>query len=459
MEYKKFLEKKLLFEKESGFTVNESSLNNRLFPFQKACVSWALKKGSSALFEDCGLGKTAQQLEWANQICKKEKKPILILSPLAVSLQTKQEGKKFGIDVNVCASQDDVVTGINITNYEKLHKFKPKFVGIVIDESSILKAFSGKTRNQIIEFSQGIPYRLACTATPAPNDFEEIGNHAEFLGVCTRTEMLSMFFINDTANCGTWRLKGHVRDNLFWKWMSTWALMFSKPSDIGFDDNGFILPKIKYFEHIIPAIEKPKVGFFHLSGGQNLMDRKRVRQQTIESRTAKAAKIINDSKDAWVVWCGLNKESEMLSEKIEDCYEITGKQEDRVKSKLMIGFAEGKINRIVTKSKIAGRGMNWQICNKAAFVGLSDSWEDLYQAIRRIYRFGQKQQVEIHIFLEERELAILENLKRKELNARHMIKNLIQCTKEFSKQELTKNTENSKLYVARKGMVLPKWLK
>lgn len=459
MEYKKFLEKKLSFKKDSGFVIPEKNLNSGLLPFQKACVSWALKKGRAALFEDCGLGKTVQQLEWAHQVYKKTNKPILILAPLAVSLQTKREGEKFGIKVLVCESQKDVVNGINITNYEKLHKFEPDFSGIVIDESSILKAFSGKTRNQIIEFSQNIPYRLACTATPAPNDFEELGNHAEFLGICTRAEMLSMFFINDTANCGTWRLKGHVEDNVFWEWMSQWTIMISKPSDIGFDDNGFILPEIRYFEHIVPAIEKPKLGFFHSATKRSLMDRKRIRQQTIPIRTDKAAEIINKDRDMWVVWCGLNKESEMLSQKIEKCHEITGSQDETIKSKLMIDFALGNIKRVVTKSRIAGRGMNWQICHKAAFVGLSDSWEDLYQAIRRIYRFGQKKEVEIHIFLEERELTVLENIKRKELNAQKMIQNLIRYMKEFTKRELGKENGKDKLYLPRKDMVLPIWLK
>jgi hypothetical protein len=291
-QYKNFLKSKQIIDQKSGFEIPLSKLNSALFDWQKVIVRWALARGRAALFEDCGLGKTPQQLEWADQICKKEKEPILILAPLAVSQQTHREGKKFNIKVNICKSQKDIKNGINITNYEKLHKFKhDKFIGVVLDESSILKNFSGSIRNEIIGAFSKTKYRLACTATPSPNDYSELGNHAEFLGIMSRSEMLATFFINDTAHTGTWRLKGHVQNNIFWKWMASWSVMITKPSDIGFEDKGFALPKIKYHQHIIETKSKPSFGFFP-EIAQTLNDRRKVRNETIEIRCNEAAKLI-----------------------------------------------------------------------------------------------------------------------------------------------------------------------
>ena len=249
MNYQSFLNNKDIIDKQSGF--EPVSLNPKLYDFQLALVRWACKRGRAAIFADCGLGKTPMQLEWANQVHNFTGQPVLILAPLAVSKQTQREGEKFNIDVQICESQDDVINGVNITNYEKLHKFDAgSFVGIVLDESSILKSYTGKFRNYIIESFQKTPYKLACTATPAPNDFIELGNHSEFLNVLSRSEMLSLFFINDTANVGTWRLKGHGEEK-FWKWLCSWAVMLSKPSELGFDDSGFILPELNIIEHVI----------------------------------------------------------------------------------------------------------------------------------------------------------------------------------------------------------------
>lgn len=456
--YQNFLKKKQIIDQKSGFPVELSDLNNKLFDWQKTIVQWALMRGRAALFEDCGLGKTCQSLEWANQIHKKEKDSILIVAPLAVSEQTKQEGNKFDISVNICSNGKDVINGINITNYEKLHKFDPsKFIGIVLDESSILKNFAGSTRNEIIDMFGKTKYRLACTATPAPNDYIELGNHAEFLGIMSRSEMLATFFINDTGDTGTWRMKGHVRDNIFWKWLASWSIMITKPSDIGFEDGDFILPEIKYHQYIIPTKAKPKFGFFP-EIARTMDERRNVRRDTVEIRCKAAANLINLTNDRWAIWCNLNPESETLTKLINDSLEVAGKHNDEIKTKRMLDFAQGNLKRIVTKPKIAGLGMNWQICNKAAFVGLSDSWEQFYQACRRIWRFGQERPVDIHIFIEEREGAVLKNIQRKEEKAKAMIEAMVIHMKEITKQELECSKRTTIEYKPDKDMRLPTWI-
>ncbi len=459
MKYQEFLTKKEIVDQNSGFEIDVKDLNPKLFDFQKAIVKWALMRGRAAVFAACGLGKSFCQLEWSYQIFKKEKKPILILAPLAVTYQTKQESEKLGIKINICESQKDVINGINITNYEKLHKYDvSKFIGIVIDESSRIKSFTSVTRNQLLESFKNTLYKLACTATPSPNDFEELGNHSEFLGIMTRMEMLSMFFINDTAHTGTWRLKGHVKDNIFWKWMSSWSVMFNIPSDIGFSDEGFILPKIHYHEHIIKPEGKPKRGLFHIEA-KTLNDRRRVRKETIKVRSDEAAKLINSSNEKWIIWAGLNDEGDYLEKVINGSVQVAGRHTDEIKSKRMLDFANGKIEKLVTKASIGGWGMNWQICHNAAFIGLNDSFEMLFQAIRRIWRFGQTEETHIHIFLEEREGAVLNNIKKKNRLAKEMIKNMINNTKDLTKRLLMQTSNEQEEYNPQIEMRLPRWLK
>ena len=456
--YKTFLNSKAIKTEPTGFNVELDDLNPMLFDWQQVITQWALYKGKAALFEDCGLGKTPQQLEWADQVYRKSQGDILILAPLAVSKQTQKEGEKFGIDVNICREQSDMQAGINITNYERLHHFEDvDIAGVVLDEGGIIKNFAGKIRNQIIEQFALTKYKLCCTATPAPNDYEELGNHSEFLGVMTRMEMLSMFFINDTGDTGTWRLKGHVKDNIFWEWLSTWCVMLSMPSDLGFENEGFALPSIQYHEHIIPTKIKPKYGFL-ADEARTLDERRKVRRDTVEIRSRAAADLINATKSKFVVWCNLNPESETLTKYINNAVEVTGQQSNDIKSKRMLDFSSGKIQRIVTKPKIAGLGMNWQICNNAAFVGLSDSWEQLYQAVRRIWRYGQKKKVHIHIFIESREGAVLKNIKRKDAQAKVMIQNMITHTKELTKAELTQSKKDTIEYKPTIKMEVPSWL-
>lgn len=456
--YLDFLQSKQIIDQKSGFEISESKLNPLLFDWQKVIVKWALARGRAALFEDCGLGKAFQSLEWAHQIHKREQKPILILAPLAVSEQTIREGFKFEIAVNICKSQKDVINGINVTNYEKLHKFIPgDLIAIVLDESAILRNFSGTIRNQIIEFSKNIPYRLSCSATPAPNDYIELCNQAEFLGIMNRSETLSTFFINDTAHTGTWRLKGHVSNNVFWNWMASWSIMISKPSDIGFTDGKFILPTIHYHEHIIETNTKPSYGFFP-EIAQTLNERRKARRETIGLRCEATAELINKTDDRWLIWCGLNDEGTKLSKIINDVEEVAGRHSDDVKVSRITRFAEGQLKRLISKAKIIGLGMNLQVCNKACFVGLSDSWSDFYQAVRRIWRFGQDKEVNIHIFIEEREGAVLKNIQRKDKQAKAMIQNMVAYMKNITKENLGQTKREMTEYNPTKKMTIPEWL-
>ena len=456
-DYDSFLKSKQIRHINSGIDISINSLNPMLFDWQKDVVRWALFKGKSALFEDCGLGKTPQQLEWAKHVCIHTRANVLILAPLAVSLQTQREGYKFGINVNVCKSQDDVKPGINITNYERLDSFVPgSFSGVVLDESSILKNFTGKYRNQIINSFINTPYKLACTATPAPNDYTEIGNTAEFLGVMTRPEMLSMFFINDAGDTGKWRLKGHVKDNLFWAWLSSWAIMMRSPSDLGFDNKGFALPELKIHEHIIPFAGDKETLFVEYA--KTLSDRRRARTESIDDRIRVAADLINVNGLKWIAWCNLNSESELLKANILNSIEVKGSDSHEHKENSLLGFAKNEVKCLVTKPRIAGFGMNFQNCHNMAFVGLSDSYEQFYQAIRRCWRFGQKEIVNVHIIVEEREGSVVENIKRKEQDMITMFEGMVKQMKELMVNELSVCKKTETVYMPKKHMALPNFM-
>lgn len=433
MGYDGFIKNKEIVDYNVGF--EPQKLNKHLFDFQADITTWACRKGRAALFEGCGLGKTIQQLSWANQVHKLTGGDILILAPLAVSKQTKLEGRKFRIRVNICTSNDDIKPGINITNYEKLHNFDPSlFVGVVADESGIMKSFSGKIKKQMCDMWSNTQYRLSCTATPSPNDYEELGNQAEFLGICTRSEMLSMFFINDTANTGTWRLKKHAEDK-FWKWVCSWAIMIQKPSDLGYENKDFDLPELIYHDHIIKATT-PTKGKFFADEAKTLTERRKARKDSINERCQIAADLVNNSDERWVVWCGLNDESKLLTSLIDGAIEITGSDSVEHKEDTMLAFSDNKVKVIVTKTKIAGWGMNWQNCNNTIFVGLSDSFEALYQAVRRFYRFGQERDVNAHIITHETEGAVVRNIKRKERSFEKMSKNMAKSMGDITKKEI-----------------------
>jgi len=450
LEYERFIENKNFVLESKGFDIEKTDINEKLFDFQKDIVRWALAKGRAAIFADCGLGKTAMQLEWANKIYAYTGGNVLILAPLAVTNQTKLEGEKFNIIVNVCENQDDVKPGINITNYEKLDKFvSSQFVGIVLDESSILKSFTGKIRNQIIDFFSKTSYKLACTATPAPNDFMELGNHSEFLGIMSRNEMLSMYFVHDGGETSKWRLKKHA-EGLFWEWMASWSVFIDNPANLGYEMQNYILPKLNIHEIVVDADEPSTESL-------TLTERRKARKESLQLRCQVAANLVNSNDDQWLVWCDLNDESQMLWELCEDSFQIKGSDKACYKSQTMMEFSNDYIKCLITKPSIAGFGMNWQQCHNIIFVGLSDSYEAYYQAVRRCWRFGQNEDVNVYIIISSKEGCVKENIERKQSDALKMQKAMIELTKEITKKELKKTCRITSPYNADVDMVLPEW--
>lgn len=411
MNYDNFIAAKAITSPLAGLT-DIPPLSAHLFPFQADIVRWALKRGRAAIFADCGMGKTPMQLEWAKHIPGN----VLILAPLAVASQTVREGDKFGIPLDYCRDQSAVKPGITITNYEMLEHFDPAyFAGIVLDESSILKSYDGATRTAILDAFAQTPYRLACTATPAPNDYMELGNHAQFVGSMSRVEMLSMFFVHDGGETQSWRLKGHAERD-FWKWLASWAVMIRKPSDLGYDDGAFVLPKLTLHEHVI-RIEKATDGYLFALEAATLQERIAARRESVGDRVAECAALVNASDQPWVVWCNLNSESEALRKAIPDAVEIRGNQSPDEKERGILAFTNGEKRVIISKASMTGFGLNWQHCAHMAFVGLSDSWEQFYQAIRRCYRFGQSREVNAHLIIADTEGAVLKNIKDKDAAA------------------------------------------
>ncbi len=423
MRYADFLQTKMPEVGDAGFAVADDTINPALYDWQRQVVAWACKKGRAALFEDCGLGKTFQQLEWARLVHEHTSGNVLILAPLAVAQQTKTEGAKIGIDVTVCRAQSDVTPGLNIANYEMLRHFDPaQFSGIVLDESSILKSYDGKTRTALTEFSRGIAYRLCCTATPAPNDLAELTNHAEFLSVMTGKEILALFFRQDGNTTHKWRLKGHARQH-FWRWLAGWSVAVRSPSDLGYEDGDFILPPLTIDEVVLPA-EQPVDGRLFMEPAVTLQERRSARRGSMDGRVAAAAALANDSTEPWLILCDLNDESDALKRAIPDAVEVRGSDSIEHKVDALLGFSEGRYRVMVSKPSIVGFGMNWQHCSNLAFVGLSDSYEQFYQAVRRCWRFGQKSPVQCHVITSELEGRVVENIKRKEAQAEEMMDEL-----------------------------------
>lgn len=415
MNYTEYLQSKQIKFSNAGFRVRDSQLNSAFFDFQKAIAKWAIKKGRAAIFADCGLGKTLLQLDWARLVSEKIDRPVLIFAPLAVGEQTRREGEKFGIDTNICASQSDVRKGINITNYEKMHLFDfDKFGGIVLDESSILKAFTGKYKKELIAKAKNIKYKLACTATPAPNDIMEIGNHSEFLDVMNSNEMLSRWFILDTMNLGKYRLKKHAVES-FWKWVASWACCLSTPSDLGFSDEGFILPPLKYENVVVQSKALKKKGqLFAVQSKISATNLHKELRMSLLDRVEQAKRLVDSKPDEnWIVWCNTNYEADELRKALPCAVEVRGSDKDTVKKKKLMDFTTGKEQKIITKPSIAGFGLNWQHCNNVIVVGLSYSYEMLYQAIRRSWRFGQKKPVTVYLIQSENEKVIAETVQRK----------------------------------------------
>ena len=454
IEYQEFLASKRFKYQATGKTIDRSDINPILFDFQKDIVKWAVKKGRCAIFLDTGLGKTFCQLEWARLIGGK----CLVVAPLSVASQTIREAVKIGIVVNFAHDQSDLTDGINITNYELIDHFTGDVNAIVLDESSILKSISGKIKRKLIETFRGVPHKLCCTATPAPNDYIEIGNHAHFLEVCTHQEMLSMFFINANkehtldfngklviqkgSNKGgqEWRIKHHAEEKFF-EWMSSWAMFMMKPSDLGYDDNGFILPPLNVKPMVKEVLGYHQEDTLFFDGLAGIADRAKVRSDMVDVKLAMLSEIVNPSDGQWIVWCGLDKESSAAKRLLgEQCREVKGS--DPVESKVQDfeDFQDGAYSVLITKGKIGGYGMNFQNACNMVFFGLNDSWESFYQCIRREWRFGQKMPVNVYILLASPEIEIYENIQRKELQATRLRTKMIERMKAYEKGEIMDTT-------------------
>tara|TARA_Y100000310_G_scaffold126272_3_gene125079 strand:- start:26267 stop:28522 length:2256 start_codon:yes stop_codon:yes gene_type:complete len=435
-DYPAFLERKRVLVPQAGAEVGLGQISDVLYPFQRQLVQWALRKGRSAVWADCGLGKTFIQLEWARLTGGE----VLIVAPLAVAGQTIREAAALGLEVGYARDQAEVSGRISITNYERVKAFDPsRFGAVVLDESSILKSIDGKTRSTLIEMFADVPYKLCCTATPAPNDIAEFANHAAFLGVCTREEMLSMFFVHDDDG---WRLKGHARQG-FYQWMASWGMMLKRPSDIGFSDDGYILPELtvspSWVDADATAIAQASGQLFPTGLG-GVAGRSAARRETLDAKVSRAAAILNASEEPWIVWVGLNDEGRQLGGAIPDAVVVEGRDSLEAKTEMLSGFVEGRIRVLVTKVSIAGFGLNLQHCKNVMFVGLNDSYESWYQAIRRCWRFGQVKPVNVVVVLSDLERPILENVLAKETTAEDAAAQLVGNLAVYERAELTGKT-------------------
>jgi superfamily II DNA or RNA helicase len=429
--YEDFLRRKLQSGADRGF--EPKWMPGFLFPFQAALVEWAIRKGRGAHFADCGLGKTPMQLVWAENVVRQTNRPVLILTPLAVAQQTIREAEKFGIEAVRSSGLIQSGARVVVANYEKLHRFEPAtFAGVVCDESSAIKAFDGKRRAEVTEFLRTVPYRLLATATAAPNDYIELGTASEALGEMGQMDMLGRFFKNDqnTSDMGRmhgkvarWRFKGHA-EQAFWKWVCSWARACRKPSDLGFDDEGFALPPLVEREHIVETRTAAPGMLFPLPAA-NMWEEREERRRTIDERCEMAAELVADNgKDPAVVWCHLNAEGDLLAKLIADGRQVRGSMSDEEKEEAYEAFASGQLRVLVIKPKIGAWGLNWQHCAHVVTFA-SHSYEQYYQAVRRCWRFGQKRRVVVDLVATEGERGVKENLRRKSEAADRMFSELV----------------------------------
>lgn len=428
MSYQDFLAAKRNRVASSGVEILETDIHPKLHKWQAEIVTWAANVGRAAIWADTGLGKTIMQVEWLKHVTRGQNG--LIVAPLAVCHQTVREASSIGVISKYVRNQDQIDgPGIYVTNYEMVQHFDPDlFHGVVLDEASILKQSDGKTRTMLINHFERTPYRLACTATPAPNDPEELTNQAEFLGHMSRTHMLAAYFIHDADG---WRLKGHARGPMM-EWMSTWALAIRKPSDMDYSDDGYTLPGLEVIPHLIEVPIEADGQLFPTDLG-GVGGRAQVRRETLDARCRRAAELVkNEPDEPWLIWCGLNDEAELLAS-LTGGFNITGSMTAEAKADALLGFADGKHQIVVTKPGIASQGLNYQHCARMIFVGLSDSYEQYYQAIRRCYRYGQKRVVHAHVVLSELEGQIAVNIARKEREAGHITDQLVRAMRQNRK--------------------------
>jgi len=456
MKYQQFLSGKERKIHNYGIKIDKDSIHSKLFDWQKDIVLWACKKGKCAVFLDTGLGKTFIQLEWARLLSVN----TLIIAPLSVARQTAREAQKIDIEIRYIRSQSEITPNnkLWITNYEMADQFDySKFDAVVLDESSILKSIGGKTKHKLIELCSHIQYRLCCTATPAPNDYMELGNHTEFLGICKQSEMLAMFFINankehtvvfenkayrrkGTNKGGTeWRLKHHA-ERPFFKWLSSWAITMTKPSDLGYEDDGFILPPLTITPVFVHSEYKPvdQLFFTHLHG---ITDRVKVRQSTLKGKLGELKRIVASDNGQWIIWCGLDNESKEAQVVANDAIEVKGTHNMEYKAEMLEKFQDGDIRVLITKPRIAGFGMNFQNAHNMVFLGINDSWETYYQCIRREWRYGQAHPVNVYLIMHDAEDEIYQNILRKDAMAKRLKGKLIEQITVYEKEELGVKSE------------------
>lgn len=420
MSYADMLARRRRVALDQGPSVDASDIHHSLLPHQRDIVQWAVKGARRAIWADTGLGKTRMQIEW----CRLSAHTALIVAPLAVCHQTVREADAIGVSAKYVTGPDEIDgPGVYVTNYERVENFDPSTFGAVcLDESSILKASDGRTRTMLIRKFQDVPSRLACTATPGPNDPEELTNHAEFLGQMTRTNMLAAYFVHDQDG---WRLKGHAREPMV-KWMNTWAIAVRKPSDLGYDDTGYDLPDPRIIPEVVHADITPAEGELFAATIGGVSGRSKVRKETMPARVARAAELVMAEPDEpWLLWCGLNDEADALARSIPGSVNVHGSMSASEKADALNAFSEGRISRLITKPSIAAFGLNWQHCARMAFVGLSDSYEAYYQCIRRCHRFGQTRTVHAHVVVSELEQTIAQNVARKQDQANALISSMI----------------------------------
>ena len=457
MSYNNYLKQKSGCNKYDGF--KPLFIPDYLFDFQKSLVEWSIKKGRSAIFADCGLGKSVMELVYAENIVKKTNGRVLLLTPIAVGIQMVKEATKFGISAK--RSIDGKLNSkIIISNYERLHYFNPSdFTGVILDESGILKNFNGATIHAINIFMRKIKYRLLATATPSPNDFIELGTSSEALGYLGYMDMLSKFFKNDQNNCATnrrgrfteatkWRLKGHAQQS-FWKWVTSWSRAIRYPSDLGFDDDGFILPELKEELHKLQISRKPEANRLFTLPASGLKEVRDERRATIKERCERACDIVKDKDTISIIWCNLNAEGDLLERIIPNSVQISGRDKDDSKEKKLTAFTNGKIKTLITKPKIGAWGLNWQHCNNVIFFP-AYSYEQYYQAIRRCWRFGQKKPVTVNLIYTQGDINAIKNLRRKQKQADCMFTNLI--------KEMNNAEGISTITKFKKEIEVPSWL-
>jgi len=456
-EYHEFLATKAVDTPLEGI-VGDVDVSSQLFPFQVDITRWALRRGRAAIFAGCGLGKTPCQLEWSRIVSAHTGRPVLILAPLAVSQQTRREGEKFHVPVNVCRDKSDIVDGVNITNYERLDRFDPsEFSGVVLDESSILKSFSGKIKNQLQAMFADTPFRLCCTATPSPNDHLELGNHSEFLGVLASHQMLARWFLPDTSSFGTYLLKGHARRS-FWDWVATWARCVGAPSDLGYCDDGFILPPLRQQIHAVQVDVtegRDAQGTLFRMPEMSATSVHAERRRTAEDRAECVRAIVNaEPAEQWLIWVETDYDARAVSAALDGrVTEVKGPQSPEVKEAALLGFSDGVVRTLLCKPKIAGFGMNWQQCARVIFAGPGFSYESFYQAVRRTWRFGQAREVHCHVIMAATEAHVWDVVQRKAARHAEMQTEMFEAMRRAQRHEATLMS-----YTASEQL-LPVWLK